>query len=214
MTDAPTDGQRTALYMLASGLHQSWQDQHSRDPGTREAGKAETSRVLARIAEFMDENPTVRLDDSQDPGGEDEDTHPLALALAISTDPASVPLYKKMVERQPDILTKKFLERTLDYHMADVVDFSKERRDRAAVEVLQQKLNPGRPQMAKMDRLFGKVDNERGTNPLPRGVQTIIRSQLTGIPTGEQIASKTKMGGRKTRRRKARKTKRPTRKTK
>lgn len=153
----------------------------------------------------MDANPTLRLDMTRS-----LDTPPIAILLAISRHPASIPLYHKMMERQPELRTKAFNTWTLDASIAEEVKDAKREGDSAARGVLQQKLNPGRAEMVKMDRLFGKVGDDRKTNPLPRDVQLLVREQLTGIPIDKQKASETKTAGR----RKHRKTKRATRKTK
>jgi hypothetical protein len=134
----------------------------------------------------------------------------LALLVGISTNPESVLAFNKIKERHPDILTKQFDSMTLTDHIVQAIEDARgEER-----KVLQEKLNPGRDQMVKMDRLFGKPGDDRKTNPLPRDVQLLVREQLTGIPLNKQLESKTITGGRRKKTRRVRKTKRATRKSK
>jgi hypothetical protein len=220
MSVVPTREQQGQLADLAYRLDQARQDLLWEGAGATPARKAAAAAVitdkLAELSRWMDANPNVRMDNSGGDDDDDDDTLDIAIFLAISTDPASIPLYRKMVERQPDILKKKFAhDMTLEDYISQTIEF--DNPDVAGRKVLMEKLNPGRAEMVKMDRLFGKVGDDRKTNPLPRDVQLLVREQLTGKPIKDQMADKTKRGGRrKTRktRRKARKTKRATRKTK
>jgi hypothetical protein len=172
--------------------------------------------ALENVSQWMDANPTVRIDNS----GDDEQ---LAVSVAISRNPASVPVYRKMVERQPGLLAIRFpdLEETLEEGMIREVNEIKRQHDTAGLAVLQEKLNPGRKEGARLDRLLGKPGDDRKGNPFPRGFSDMVREAATGKPLEKQLGSKTvgmpgrgrktKGRGRKTRRRK---TKSRTRKTK
>jgi hypothetical protein len=236
---APTRAQQGELYGLAYDLHQASIDKNravrqmrappptaatarggpsaARMPelhaaALAEAVEAETA-VLGRVSEFIDANPTLRLDNSVNPDDELEDTQ-LAVELAISTNPASVPIYQTMVARQPDILTTEFEDTTLEQHitreLARVGGTSSPATGEAR-KVLQDKLNPGRAQEVKMNRLFGAPEKDRKASPLPRNVQYLVREQLTGKSFDELRTGVTKKGGR--RHKKTRRTRKPKRLT-
>ncbi len=204
----PAGEKQRQLASVAYYLDQAWQ-RVLRAP----SADAENlyASALRRVSRWADANPTHQLIDSTNPQ-EESDTRQLALLVGISGHPASVLAFNKIKERHPDVLTKEFGSMTLADHIVQAIQGARgEER-----KVLQEKLNPGRDQMVKMDRLFGTLDNERPASQLPRGLQGLIREQLTGIPLNKQRASVTKKGGRRKSRntRKARKTKRAPRKTK
>lgn len=166
------------------------------------------ARVLGEVERFLDANPTVRVDKTVP--DDDEDTNELAVYVAISPLPASVPVFHKIVNRQPDIRTKRFMHGfTLDEYILGQLSFMP--AGSPGRKVLQDKLNPGQGQVRKVERLFGKPSS----SPLPRGVEGLIGEMLSGIPgsTAQQKAL-TKKGGRRRKTRRVRKTKRTTRKTK
>jgi hypothetical protein len=175
---------------------------------------AQEVTALEQVSQWMDEKPNVRMDNSGDNFGGPY-VEQLAASVAISRNPASIPVYRKMIKHQPDLLTIRFpdTEATLEERMKQEVEAIKREHDVGGLAVVQEKLNPGGAQMVKMDRLLGTLDNERKTNPFPRGLQALIREQLTGIPIDKQKARVTKKGGRR-RKMRNRKTKRAVRKTK
>ena len=201
---AATPEQQSELNRLAYELHQIFQRQ----------GRKPEPQALEDVSRWIDAHPGVRVDISKDPNEDDDDTHPLAMLVAISRHPASVAVYQKMVTHQPDILTKKFDDLTLVEHIQDVLD-EIARIGGEGAGVLRQKLNPTLKADLALDRLFGKPGEDRKGNPLPRGVSELVREAVTGNPVGPRSA--TVRGGRRKSRR-ARKTRsrgrKGTRKTK
>lgn len=147
--------------------------------------------ALRRISEWMDANPTVRLDNSIDPRGDAGEVQ-LAVLVATSEAPESLPLYKKMVLRQPDLLTKEFhAERATMWAPArrgrtlaqDIEGEMSSMNSRApGYDILKEKLNPG----SAAEKVSAIVNKRPGVGP---DVERKITSYITG------------MGRRKTRRR-------------
>jgi hypothetical protein len=207
MATPATREQQGELYGLAYELDQIFQGQ----------GRKSEADALGDVSRWIDAHPTVRLDNSADPDEVDDDTKDLAVLLAISKNPASVPIYNEIVRRQPDILAKKFM------HDMTLVEYIQSELDEIAAAggrgagILRQKLNPTLKADLALDRLLGKPADDRKGNPLPRGVSDMVRYAVTGVPLEEQKSRVTLRGGRrKTKARKTlrRKTKRATRKTK
>jgi hypothetical protein len=204
----PAGEKQRQLASVAYSLDQAWQ-RVLRAP----SADAENlyASALRRVSRWADANPTHQLIDSSDPGaGEGGDTRELALLVGISRHPASVLAFNKIKERHPDVLTKEFGGMTLADHIGQAIEDAKTDHDSAGHQVLQQKLNPGRLETVKLERVFGK----RG-GPIGDAVG-LVDEMLTGDPLNKQRGRVTKKGGRRKTRntRKARKTKRQTRKTK
>jgi hypothetical protein len=188
-------------------------DQALQEVRRGEAGAvAEEARVLGLIDAFIDANPNVRLDKIRDPrlaaDEVDEDTHALIVSLAASHHPASVAPYLKIVKRQPDILTKKFMhDLTPVQYIQSEIAYG--RPDGAARKVLQDKLNPGQGQLRKVERVFGGP-----SSPLLPEHAALVGTMLSGLPGSlpQQKAQTKRAGRRKTRHH--RKTRRSGRKTK
>lgn len=163
--------------------------------------------VLERVSQWIDANPNVRMDNSGDGDG-GPSVEQLAASVAISRNPASIPVYRKMIKHQPDLLTIVFpdTEATLEEQMIGEVNAIKRQHDVGGLAVVQEKLNPGRTEAVRLTRVLGK------SKPLGDAA-ALVEEALTGTPLNKQKASVTKKGGRRHKTRN-RKTKRAVRKTK
>jgi hypothetical protein len=168
---------------------------------------AQEVTALEQVSQWMDEKPNVRMDNSGDNFGGPY-VEQLAASVAISRNPASIPVYRKMIKHQPDLLTIRFpdTEATLEERMIGEVEAIKREHDVGGLAVVQEKLNPGRKEAVRLTRVLGK------SKPLGDAA-ALVEEALTGTPLNKQKASVTKKGGRR-RKTRNRKTKRAVRKTK